>query len=133
VARSSGAARKLRAGAAVYALAAFADVRLTVAGTGGAPDLEGNPVMRAMMARFGLEGGLWVEKILVGALCLLIAKYGEREMKRRAPWIDKIPSTRWARAWVKSGDRSWVAYAPLYGAALGQLLAAASWIVLSPP
>lgn len=122
--------RKLAVGSALYAAAAFADLRLTLAGTGGAPALEGNPVMRAMMARFGPEGGLWVEKVLVGAVCVLIAKYGEREMKRRAPWLDLIPSTKWARAWVKSGDRSWTAYAPLYGAALFQALAAGAWLWL---
>lgn len=122
--------RKLAVGVAFYAAAAFADACLTLAGTHGVADLEGSPVMRAMMARFGPAGGLIIEKALVGALCSLIAKYGEREMKRRAPWIDRIPSTKWAREWVKSGDRSWTAYAPLYGAALFQLLAAASWLWL---
>ncbi|MFI5347843.1 MAG: hypothetical protein ACHQ51_15840 [Elusimicrobiota bacterium] len=127
---SGGFLNKLSVGAAFYALAAFADLRLTVAGTGGAAALEGNPVMRSMMARFGPEAGLWIEKTLVGALCVLIAHYGEREMKRRAPWLDRIPSTKWARDWVKSGDRSWAAYGPLYGAALGQLAAAGSWVWL---
>lgn len=124
------ARHKLAAGAGFYALAALADVRMTLAGTMGDASLEGSPLMRAMMARFGHEGGLWLEKALVGLPCLLIAKFGEQEMKRRAPWIDRIPSTKRARAWVKSGDRSWTAYAPLYGAALFQLLAAASWIWL---
>ena len=122
--------RKLLAGLALYALAAAADVHMTLAGTAGATGLEGSPIMRAMMTRFGPAGGLWAEKILVGVLCAFIAMYGEREMKRRAPWIDRIPSTKWARAWVKSGDRSWTAYAPLYGAALCQLLAAGSWVAL---
>lgn len=125
--------RKLAVGAGLYALAAFADVRMTLAGTMGDARLEGSPVMRAMMGWFGHENGLWLEKALVGLLCLLIANYGEREMKRRAPWIDRIPSTKWARAWVKSGDRSWTAYAPLYGAAVFQLLAAASWLCLEIP
>lgn len=89
--------------------------------------------MRAMMERFGHAGGLWLEKSLVGLVCVLIACYGEREMKRRAPWLDRIPSTKWARAWVKSGDRSWTAYAPLYGTALFQLLAAASWLWVRSP
>jgi hypothetical protein len=122
--------RKLAAGAALYAAAAALDMRLTLLGLGGSAGLEGNPLMRATMGKFGVAGGLLVEKILVGGVCLLIAKYGEREMKRRAPWLDRIPSTKWARAWVRGGDRSWVAYAPLYGAALGQLLAAASWAYL---
>lgn len=122
--------RKLAAGCVFYVLAAAADVRMTLAGTAGAPGLEGSPVMRAMMARFGPAGGLWTEKLLVGLVCWAIARYGEREMKRRAPWLDRIPSTRWARAWVRGGDRSWIAYAPLYGAALCQLLAAGSWLAL---
>jgi hypothetical protein len=121
---------KLAAGAVFYALAAFADARMTLDGTMGALDLEASPVMRAMMARFGPARGLWLEKTLVGLLCVLVAKYGEREMKRRAPWLDRIPSAKWARAWVKSGDRSWAAYAPLYGAAAFQLLAAGSWLWL---
>ncbi len=129
--RSSSGFPRLTAGILFYALAAFADLRLTVSGTGGAVDLEGNPAMRAMMTRFGPEGGLWIEKIAVGALCVLIARYGEREMKRRAPWLDRIPSTRWAREWVRSGDRSWAAYAPLYGAAAAQALAAGSWLWLT--
>lgn len=122
--------RALGLGAVLYVLSALADIHLTVAGMRGAADLEGNPVMRAMMARFGLEAGLWIEKTLVGIPCVLVAHYGVREMKRRAPWIDRIPSTKWAREWVKSGDRSWVAYAPLYGTALGQFLAALSWFWL---
>ncbi|MDE2509671.1 MAG: hypothetical protein KGL74_00995 [Elusimicrobia bacterium] len=128
--KSRAVSLKLGAGAAFYALAACADGRMTLSGTGGAAALEGNPVMRAMMARFGTEGGLWAEKILVGVLCVLIAKFGEREMKRRAPWLDRIPTTKWARAWVRGGDRSWVAYGPLYGTALFQLLAAGSWLWL---
>jgi hypothetical protein len=44
--------------------------------------------------------------------------------------MESGPATRRARAWVRSGDRSWVAYGPLYGAALGQLLAAGSWLWL---
>ncbi|MBI3563809.1 MAG: hypothetical protein HY079_01275 [Elusimicrobia bacterium] len=80
--------------------------------------------------RCGLTGGLAVEKAAVGVLAAALAWSLEGEMKRRAPWIDKVPSTRAAREWVRSGDRSWVAYAPLYGAALAQALAAASWLVL---
>lgn len=122
--------RGLAAGAALYALAAYADLRLTLEGTGGRPSLEGNPIIAEMMIRLGPAGGLWTEKILVGAVCAAVAAVGAPAMRRRAPWLDRIPSTRWARAWVKSGDRSWMAYVPLYGAALGQLAAAGSWIWL---
>lgn len=118
---------KLAIGVAVYVLGAVADIRMTVAGMGGELALEGNPVMRAAMAQFGIEQGLWLEKALVGAICFVIAKYGAREIKRGAPWIWKVPSTTWARAWMRRGDRSWIAYTPLYTAAVGQLVAAASW------
>jgi hypothetical protein len=121
---------KLAVGSAFYALAAVADIVMTLVGMGGKLELEGNPVMRAVMAHFGLEVGLCLEKALVGVLCFVIAKYGEREIKRGADWIWKIPSTKWARAWMRRGDRSWIAYAPLYAVAASQLLAAASWAFL---
>jgi hypothetical protein len=118
---------KLAFGSAFYVLAAVADIRMTLAGIGGELGLEGNPVMRAVMAHFGLEAGLVLQKALVGAICFAIAKYGEREIKRRADWIWKIPSTKRTRAWMIRGDRSWIAYTPLYAVAASQLLAAASW------
>ena len=86
--------------------------------------------MRAIMALFGIEVGIWLEKALVGVICFVIAKYGEREIMRGAPWIWKVPSTQWARAWMRRQDRSWIAYIPLYGVALSQLVAAASWAVV---
>jgi hypothetical protein len=92
--------------------------------------LEGNGFLRGVMARFGIAGGLCLDKAAVGALCFIIAKYGEREIKRGAPWIERVPSTRWARAWMKSGDRSGIAYVPLYGTSLFQLLAAAGWMLV---
>jgi hypothetical protein len=118
---------KLAVGSVFYALAAVADIRMTLAGMGGELELEGNPVMRAVMTQFGLEAGLFLEKALVGVICFLIAKYGEREIKRGEGWIWKLPSTRWTRAWMRRGDRSWIAYTPLYIVAASQLLAAASW------
>ncbi len=121
---------KLAIGIGFFALTAFADIRMTLAGMGGNLELEGNPVMRAIMALFGMERGIWLEKALVGVICFVIAKYGEREIKRGAAWIRKVPSTRWARAWMRRQDRSWIAYVPLYGVALSQLVAAASWVVV---
>lgn len=122
--------RPLLVGISLYALCAMADARETMLGLGNSPALEGSPVMRAMMERFGVAGGLLVEKALVGALAAALAAFLRVEMKRRAPWIDLLPTTRWAREWLRSGDRSWVAFAPLYGAALAQALAAASWAML---
>jgi hypothetical protein len=121
---------KLAVGSALYALGALADTRMTLAGMGGDLHLEGNPVMRTTMAYFGLEAGLFLGKGAVGVMCFLIAKYGEREIKRGADWIWKFPSTKRTRDWMKSGDRSWMAYTPLYSVAISQLLAAASWAFL---
>ncbi len=121
---------KLAIGVGFFLLTAIADIRMTLAGLDGNLELEGNPVMRTIMALFGIEGGIWLEKALVGVICFLIAKYGEREIKRGASWIWKVPSTRWARAWMRREDRSWIAYIPLYGVALSQLVAAASWAVV---
>jgi len=121
---------KLALGIGFFALTAVADIRMTLAGMGGDLELEGNPVMRAIMALFGIEGGIWLEKVLVGVICFVIAKYGEREIKRGAAWIWKVPSTQWARVWMRRRDRSWIAYLPLYGVALSQLVAAASWAVV---
>ena len=121
---------KLAIGVGFFALTAIADIRMTLAGLDGNLELEGNPVMRAIMALFGIEVGIWLEKALVGVICFVIAKYGEREIMRGAPWIWKVPSTQWARAWMRRQDRSWIAYIPLYGVALSQLVAAASWAVV---
>ncbi|MCM2303174.1 MAG: hypothetical protein NDJ72_00610 [Elusimicrobia bacterium] len=105
-------------------------MRWTVAGMGGDLSLEGNPVMRALMARIGIVPALFLGKAAVGLSCFLIARYGEPEIRRGAAWIDKVPSTRWARAWMKSGDRAWIAYVPLYGTALSQALAVVGWMAL---
>lgn len=118
---------KLAVGTALYVLAALADITMTLLGMDGDIKLEGNPVMRAAMAQLGLETGLFLQKALVGAICFVIAKYGEREIKRGADWIWKLPSTKRTKAWMRRGDRSWIAYTPLYGVAVSQLLAAASW------
>jgi hypothetical protein len=130
VGRSFFSRHKLAVGSAFYALAAIADIGMTVTGMGGDINLEGNPVMRAVMAEFGPEAGLLLGKALVGAICFVIAKYGEREIRRGAAWIQKLPSTKRTRAWMRTGDRSWIAYAPLYIVAASQLLAAASWVFL---
>ncbi len=127
VKRSFFSRHKLVLGSMLYVLAALADINMTLAGMGGDIKLEGNPVMRLVMAHFGLEAGLFLGKTLVGAICFVIAKYGEREIKRGADWIWKLPSTKRTRAWMRRGDRSWIAYTPLYAVAVSQLLAAASW------
>jgi hypothetical protein len=130
VSKSRFSRHRLAIGSVLFALTALADIRMTLAGMDGDLELEGNPVMRAVMSAVGAEGGLWLEKGLVGLVCFLIARYGEREIRRGADWIWKVPATRWAKAWMRRGDRSWIAYIPLYGAAISQLAAAASWVWL---
>ncbi len=105
-------------------------MRMTLLGTAGDISQEGNPIMRAMMESFGPAEGLILEKAIVGVVCFLIARNLYPEIKRDAAWIYKVPSTPWARAWYKRGDRAWIAYVPLYGAALSQLLAALSWTLV---
>ncbi len=127
-AREELSSHPLTVGICFFVMAASADVRLTIAGIDGRLEFEGNPLIRHAMSAIGAEGGLWLQKAIVGVLCVLIARFGAAEIKRGAVWIDRIPSTRWAKAWMHGGDRSWIAYVPLYGAAFGQLAAALSWI-----
>jgi len=122
--------KALRLGGAFYALAALADIHWTLTGLDGNPALEGNALMRGLMERLGIVNAIWLGKAVVGLACFAIAKYVAPEIRRKAAWIDRVPSTRWARAWMKSGDRSWIAYLPLYGTALSQLFAAGSWVYL---
>lgn len=122
--------RPLAAGTAFFLLAAAADAALTLHGTGGDPGLEGNPLLRAAMARWGAGMGLLAGKGAAGAACWLVARYGEGEIRRRAAWLERVPMTPWARAWLASGDRSWIAFLPLYGVALAQAAGALSWAVL---
>ena len=112
-------------GGAFYVLAALADIHLTLAGMNGDLSLEGNAVMRALMERVGIAEGLWLGKAAVGLACCALAGVGEPDIRRGAAWIDKVPSTPWARAWI--------AYVPLYGTACFQLLAALSWLALPRP
>lgn len=118
------------AGTGFYVLAAFADAALTLHGTGGDAALEGNPFLRAAMSRWGAQTGLFLGKSATGAACWVVARFGEGEIRRRAPWIARVPMTAWTRAWLASGDRSWIAFIPLYGVALAQLAGALSWAVL---
>jgi hypothetical protein len=122
--------RLLAAGALLYLAAALADAALTLAGLGGDLALEGNPVVRAAMAAFGPVSGLFIQKTATGLACLWLAWFLEPEIRRKAGWIDKVPATPWARAWYRRGDRWWLAFLPLYGTALSQIFAAASWLAL---
>ena len=122
--------RALLMGTGFYALAAAADAALTLAGTGGDVSLEGNPFLRAAMSRCGPGAGLFLGKAAAGVVCWLVARWGEDEIRRRAPWLARVPMTPWTRAWLASGDRSWIAFIPLYGVALAQSAGALSWAFL---
>jgi hypothetical protein len=120
----------LGCGVTLYAAAALADTLLTLGGVGTDLELEGNPMMRAMMQQLGAEVGLVTQKALIGGGAIAIAVVGERAICRREPWIWKIPATRWARNWMRRRDRSWIAFIPLYAATIGQVFAVASWAAL---
>lgn len=119
----------LAAGAGLFVAAACADAALTWLGTGGDPSLEGNPFVRSAMERFG-PWGLLLAKSIAAGLCLLVAATWEKPIRRRAAWIERLPMLPWTRAWLRSGDRSWVAFVPLYGVALAQLAGALAWAFL---
>lgn len=121
--------RLLVLGAGLFAAAACADAALTWLGTGGDPSLEGNPFVRAAMERFG-PWGLLLAKSLAAGLCLLVAATWEEPIRRRAAWVERLPMLPWTRRWLRGGDRSWVAFVPLYGVALAQLAGAMAWAVL---
>jgi hypothetical protein len=106
------------------------DIHLTLTGMDGVLDLEGNPIMRATMRWLGLEAGLVTQKALIGGLLALIAVCGERAIANQERWIWQVPSTRWAREWMRKSDRSWIAYIPLYAVAVGQAVAAGSWLAV---
>jgi hypothetical protein len=121
------AEHKLGFGVSLYAAAALADTLMTVKGMGGDLTLEGNPVMRAAMQALGVEAGLLVQKVAIGAITALIASRGAQAIQSRSEWIWKIPMTPPVRRWMQRGDRSWVAYIPLYAAIAAQAFAVASW------
>ncbi len=118
-------------GVALYLAAALADAHMTLRGMGADLGLEGNPLARALMEQLGAELGLAVQKAAIGGSTILIAVIGERAIRNQEPWIWRIPTTRWVRAWMRKKDRSWIAFIPLYAAIVSQGLAAASWVALS--
>jgi len=120
----------LGCGVVLYAAVALADTNMTLRGVGSDLQLEGNPVMRGMMRQLGAATGLAIQKAVIGVATIAIALVGEPAIQRRESWIWKIPSTPWVRSWMRSGDRSWIAFIPLYAASIGQGFAVASWAAL---
>ena len=116
-------------GTLFYVLAASADSFLTWSGLGGDPRLEGNPFLRRAMETVGVGWTLAVGKGAVGLICWFIALRGASAIHHGEPWIWRIPMLPPVRRWIRAGDRSWIALAPLYAVAAAQALAAAAWLV----
>lgn len=117
-------------GVVLFAITGFADARVTLGGFGGDLEMEANPLARASMIGLGPGMGLLAQKALVGCFAILIALRFERAIRNLEPWIWRVPSSSWSRRWMREKERSWIAFLPLYGAALGQALAAATWLLL---
>lgn len=117
-------------GLLLYLAAALADAGLTHAGLDGSAAGEGNPFLRALMERVGIVPALAAVKGAVGLLFWKLALFYGAAVHNREPWIWRIPSLPPVRRWMRSGDRCWTALAPLYGVALAQALAAASWLLV---
>jgi hypothetical protein len=114
----------------LYVLFACLDVYFTLMGINGDIFLEGNPIMRYMMASFGLMGGLIVEKslvLLVGTTVAIVSVIG---IEKNAGWVFYLAFTRVTRNWMKRKKRYWVAFLPLYFVAFSQGVAAAGWVYL---
>ena len=114
----------------LYVLFACLDISFTLKGIHGDIALEGNPIMRYMMATFGLLGGLVFEKSLVLFVAFIVALVAFIGIDKEASWILYLAFTRTTRNWMKRKKRYWVAFIPLYFVAFSQGLAAASWFYL---
>jgi len=114
----------------LYVFFALLDIFFTLKGVHGDIAIEGNPIMRYMMANFGLMGGLIVEKSLVLLLATTVAIASVIGIEKEADWVYYLAFTRVTRNWMKRKKRYWVAFLPLYLMAFSQGLAAASWAYL---
>jgi len=117
-------------GTGFYCLAAIADAVLTMRGINNDPSLEANLILRFFMVKLGILETLLIFKTIVGVVCVLVAVYLRPEIKRRAEWIQHVPMLPVVRRWLNSGDRSWIAYIPLYATAMAWALAAMTWLWL---
>ena len=123
-------ALNLSVGLILYLLFAILDTYLTVHGIGGDIELEGNPIIRQIMDRFGILGGILLAKGMVLLIALTLAITASIGIEREAPWVYFLALTPMTRRWMCRRKRRWVAYLPLYGVALFQGLASASWFYI---
>jgi hypothetical protein len=114
----------------LYVFFALLDIFFTLKGVNGDIAIEGNPIMRYMMANFGLMGGLVVEKSLVLLLATTAAIVSVIGIEKEADWVYYLAFTRVTRNWMKRKKRYWVAFLPLYFVAFSLGVAAASWVYL---
>ena len=77
----------LTTGLTLYVLFAVLDAYFTLAGIQGDLALEGNPLIRYMMTRFGLLGGLIIEKTLVLVVALAVAIAAAIGIEKEANWV----------------------------------------------
>ena len=104
----------LSIGIPLYVLLASLDVYFTLRGINGEIALEGNPVMRYMMAAFGPLGGLVIEKSLVFLISLILSIIAFIGIEKEADWVYYLALTRLTRNWMKRKKRYWVAFVPIY-------------------
>ena len=114
----------------LYVLFASLDTYFTLGGINGNVSLEGNPVMRYMMVRFGLMTGLIIEKILVFLIALILAIVSFIGIDKKSDWVYYLALKQTTRNWMKRKKRYWMAFVPLYFVAISQGLAAMSWAYL---
>ena len=105
-------ALNLSVGLILYLLLAGFDTYLTVQGIDGNIELEGNPIMRQIMARFGILGGIVLEKGMVLMIALGLAITVSIGIEREAPWVYFPALTPMTRRWMGRRKRRWVAICP---------------------
>ena len=122
--------RNLSVSTFLYVLFALCDIFLTLNGMDGEIAMEGNPVMRRMMIRFGRINGLIIEKAIVFMVAFLLAVVTFKGIDKRSNWVYYLALTPITRRWIKRKRRYWVAFVPIYFVAAAQGLAALSWMYI---
>jgi NAD-dependent oxidoreductase involved in siderophore biosynthesis len=89
----------------LYVFFALLDIFFTLKGVHGDIAIEGNPIMRYMMANFGLMGGLVVEKSLVLLFATTVAIASFIGIEKEADWVYYLAFTRVTRNWMKRKKR----------------------------
>ena len=83
-----------------------------------------------MMQKFGLPGGLFIQKSLILLLGCGLARITYIGIDKESSWVYYLSLTPMTKRWMKQKKRYIVAFLPLYLVALSQGLAALSWIYL---